>query len=806
MSASVKAPQEFRRTAIARSVSAAVVASVAAPAAAQELEEVIVTATKREESIQDVPLAITAFTGDFVKDVNLDDVKDLITFSPGVSGNSTDGFIDGVSVRGVRTQDFGTGGDPSAAFFKNNLYEGRNGAVVTSLYDLERAEVLRGPQNFLFGRNAIGGAFSVHTKRPNLDGAREGYVEVDAGERGRFTAEGGITTAVSDEFAVRFAGYHSTEDGHVRNVFDGRDYLGHDKSAVRLSGLWSSDRLEVFASAEYEDMDRDGSVYRADDRDPFFNLVWQPLLGDVTMPSDPRAINSDMAYGSEDNAEILTLGLHVDYDFGNMALSWSSGFKDHDYLYSEDYDGTPIHSETYSQDQKGDYLQTELRLTSTTDGPLQWYAGVSMYEENIDYQVLSSADEEVVCAYYGYYYGVDNCSDYFDYFQDYYDYYYYPGYITVGPFVPTANGRKDENTYIIGKFTGWAAYVDLTYAINDQWDVSLGLRHTNDKKRFSTRTPKPASMLQAYYLPGYMTTGLSDSADWSQTTPRLVARFKPNEATTLFASYTEGYKSGGFGTFSIVDSAGDPPPFQWFGDGQDEPLTPADGYLPAQFLPEEVKNYEVGYKGLLAGGSVSLDLTAFMYEYTDLQVNYFDQGAKVGNAGDVDGKGIEGSVQWAINENWDLLVAAGWLDTEATGLQFLCGGAPDSDGLLDGNVDACEGSDLFWAPEFMGSAVLKASFPMGNGRIVGNLETFWESERGGGYEDLDFAKLGSYQEWTVRVGYESNKNWRVTAYLENATDELTYAGAQVNGGLTANWLVGPNKPRTAGIRFGYVFD
>ena len=806
MSTRATAPQDFRKTAVARSVSAAIVASVAAPAAAQELEEVIVTATKREESIQDVPLAITAFTGDFVKDVNLDDVKDLITFSPGVTGNSTDAFIDGVSVRGVRTQDFGTGGDPSAAFFKNNLYEGRNGAVVTSLYDLERAEVLRGPQNFLFGRNAIGGAFSVHTKRPTLGGARDGYVEIDSAERGGLTMEGGVTTALTDNFAMRVAAYHSTEEGYVRNEFDGRDYLGHDKTAVRLSGLWASDRLEVFASAELEDMGRDGSVYRADERDPFFNLVWQPLLGEVSLPSDPRAINSDMANGSEDDANILTLGLHVDYDFDNMELSWSSGYKDHDYLYSEDYDGTPIHSETYTQEQEGDYLQTELRLTSTGDGPLQWYAGVSMYEENIDYQALSSADEEVICAYYGYYYGVDNCSDYFDYFQSYYDYYYYPGYITVGPFVPSPNGRKDETTFINGKFTGWAAYVDLKYAINDQWDVSLGLRHSYDKKRFSTRTPKPASLLQAYYLPGYMTTGLSDSADWSKTTPRLVVRYMPTENATLFASYTEGYKSGGFGTFSIVDSAGDPPPFQWFGDGQDEPFTPADGYLPAQFRPEKVQSYEVGYKGLFADNSISLDLTAFMYDYTDLQVNYFDQGAKVGNAGEADGSGLEGTLQWAISENWDMVLSAGWLDTEVTGLQFLCGGAPDSDGLLDGDVDACEGSDLHWAPEFMGSGVLKAHFPAGNGRVVANLETFWESERGGGYEDLEFAKLDAYQEWTVRVGYESDNDWRLTLYIENVTNELTYAGAQVNGGLTPNWLVGPNKPRTYGVRFGYVFD
>ena len=393
----------FRKTALAQSVSAIVLASVAGTGAAQEIDEVIVTATKRAESIQDVPLAITAFTGDFVKDVNLDDVKDLVTFTPGVTGNSKDSFIDAISIRGVRTQDFGIGGDPSAAFFKNNLYEGRNGAVISSLYDIERAEVLRGPQGFLFGRNAVGGAFSVHTKRPNLEGNTDGYVEFDAGERGHFTVEGGFTAALSDSFAVRLAGYHSEEDGYVNNLFDpSRDLIGHDKTAFRLSGLYATERMEMLFTVGLEDQKRDGTVYRPSEVSPFWDY-WQSLIGSVTLPEDERDANLDLVAGNNDDAESVNVGLHVDYDFDNMALSWSAGYKDHDYLYNEDYDGTPINAETYRQDQTGDYFQTELRLTSTTDGPLSWSAGVSYYTEDIDVDFLSTTDEEVVCAYYGYY-------------------------------------------------------------------------------------------------------------------------------------------------------------------------------------------------------------------------------------------------------------------------------------------------------------------------------------------------------------------------------------------------------------------
>ncbi len=824
-------PIVFRKTLLAKSVSAAVLTSVAGTGAAQEIEEITVTATKREESIQDVPLAITAMTGDFVRDVNLEDVKDLVTFTPGVSGNSTDAFIDGISVRGIRTQDFGVGGDPSAAFFKNNLYEGRNGAVVTSLYDLERAEVLRGPQGFLFGRNAIGGAFSVHTKRPTLDDASDAFVEVDIAELGRFSFEGATDISAGENFGLRIAGYHATQDGHVFNAFDGQDYLAQDISALRVSGLYTTDQLQVFATAEYEDRNGDGSAYRADLRSPrlaFYNAAmgtrsgWFGPVGDVTMPADERAINSDMFGGSADDATITTLGLHVDYDFENMTLSWSTGFKDHDYFYSEDYDATTRVAGRYTQDQTGDYLQTELRLTSNTDGPLSWYAGVSMYEEKLDYHVTSSVEEEAICNYYSMYYAYVyygyvgyipyNCSEYFDYVQYLQDYYYGTGTYVVGSFTPSADNLLNEHTFVNGKFTGWAAYADLTYAFTDSFDVSVGVRYTYDKKRFTRATPKPESTLLSYFLPGFMNEPITVTNDWDDTTIRAIMRYAPADGHMMFLSYTEGYKSGGFGTFAMVDAATGDPIFQWFGEGDQDPLTAADGVVPAQFKPEDVESIEVGYKGLLANGRVALDVTAFVYDYKNMQVNYYDQGAKVDNVGQVDGKGLEGSLQWAISDNWDLVFAAGWLDTEATGLERVCDGAEFTldlrslRGLPDGNPLGCEGNRIYWAPEFMGSAVLKADFPVANGRITGSLETFWESERSGSWSDLSWQTLDTFQEWNFRISYESENRWGATAYVENLTDELNYAGLQYNSGITPEWLVGPNRPRTAGVRFRYYFD
>ncbi|MDH3589651.1 MAG: TonB-dependent receptor plug domain-containing protein, partial [Gammaproteobacteria bacterium] len=393
-----------RHSRLAEAVSVAVAGTaVASTSMAQEVEEVLVTATKREESVQDVPLAITALSGDFTREVNLNDVKDLVSFTPGVTGNSQDSFIDAISVRGIRTQDFGVGGDPSAAFFKNDLYEGRNGSAVTSLYDMDRSEILRGPQGFLFGRNSIGGAFSVHTKRADIDGGNSGYFELDAGENGHLAGEGAINVPVNDNFAMRFAGYYSKEDGFANNFFNGRDLIEHDKGALRWSTTYEKDALSVYTTAEFESREQSGSVYRAIDRGDIWD-TFVAATGDLTLDGGNEDIDSDQSGGDNDDADIFTLGVRFDYDFEGMTLTSNTGFKDHDYFYNEDYDGTPIAISNYGQDQEGDYFQQEFRLTSDTDGPFSWYAGVSFYKESIDALFTFSGAEDIFCQYYGYYY------------------------------------------------------------------------------------------------------------------------------------------------------------------------------------------------------------------------------------------------------------------------------------------------------------------------------------------------------------------------------------------------------------------
>lgn len=776
--------QQFRLSPLAQGVAIALVSSFGAQVRAEtsQLEEVVVTANKRSESVQDVPLAITALTGEFTRNVNINDVKDLVAFTPGVSGNSQDSFIDAISVRGIRTQDFGVGGDPSTAFFKNDLYEGRNGSAVTSVYDMDRSEILRGPQGFLFGRNSIGGAFSVHTTKAALDSETSGYVELDAGQNNHLVVEGAVNLPVNDNFAMRIAGYSSREDGFVDNIFTGDDLIEHDKQAVRWSTTFENEKLTLNTTVEYEDREQSGSVYRAIET----GVIWETFdaaFGGVDVRGGSEDVDLDLSGGEADDARILTLGLHFDYDLGFATLTSNTGYKDHEYFYSEDYDGTPLNINTYGQDQEGDYFQQEFRLGSNDGDMFSWYAGLSYYKEDIDTLFTFSGAEDAFCQYYGYAYNsgmtFTGCADLYAYYGS--------------PFSPSADGNLRETGRIVGENTGWAAYVDLKFELNEQWTLGLGVRYSDDKKDFALNVPTPASDLGPYWAYTFSTDGfVSDTQSWDDTQTRVIVQYYPEENHMIYASFTEGFKSGGFGSFALIDSTG-----AGVGGGLTD-ATQAAGFRPNAFDPETVDSWEFGYKGSLFDGRSELNVSAFTYDYEDLQVVVADGGAaSVRNVGQVDAWGFEATVRTLLGDNFDLYLGYSYLDTEANKLTSICGLA---------NVAGCEGSSLFWAPDTTVAAVLSGYFPLtSGGSISSSLEIFYESERGGGFEGLKETEIDAFVDVTLRVGYESEGDWSVDIYAENLTSEETFDGLNNNGGIIPSHFFGPKRPRTIGIRYSYEF-
>lgn len=737
-------------------------------ALAQE-DEIIVTATKRAESIQDVPLAITAYSADFVREVNLDDVKDLVTYTPGITGNSLDSFIDFINVRGIVTNDFGVGGDPSVGFFKNGLYQGRNGAVVTTLYDLDRAEALRGPQGFLFGRNAIAGAISVHTARPKL-GVHEGYAELDVAERGRVVGEAALNLPLTEKLAVRLAGYGGKENGYVDNAFDldADRLVAFRKGAGRFSALYEDGGFQGFLTLEYERRNQSPAVYRATELGESYDALVS-IFG-LTLGGNGRDIDSDLGFGEADDSTIFSAGLELNVDLGGATITSLTGFKDHDYFYAEDFDGTPIRVNDYRQDQTGQYFEQEVRVVSDSDGPFSWYAGASYYNEEIDVLFGQGQDEEVYCQYY---YGL-SCSDYFA----------GGGYA----FTPSPTGLVEENA-VRGRYHGWAGYIDATYAFSEKFDVGAGLRYSRDVKDFGIQGLAPVSQLGNAFALGFNSTDfLTAKDDWNALTPRFIARYRPNDDWLVFASATRGFKAGGFGSFTIV-----PDSIPFTPDGVD--LEPGDAF-PDPFDPEKAWSYEVGTKGSLFGGRSKVDANVYYYTYKDLQSNVpgVGGGIVVDNVGRVKGWGAEAQISTALTDNFDLLLNGAYHNSDVTEAEALC------DGTLD-----CEGQPLAAAPRFSGAAVLNFTAPLGAGAVRSSLEAFGQTETYGGLLRLEEARNDGYVDLSFRLGYESEKGWTIFGYVENLTNALYYTGTEEGGGPIPAHFIGPSRPRTFGVRVSYEF-
>jgi iron complex outermembrane receptor protein len=806
-----------KRKTLSQAITAALLVSVAtAPLNAQEqqagtpttIEEITVTATKREESVMDVPLAITAMTGEFVREVNLNDVKDLISFTPGITGNSKDSFLDFVSVRGIRTIDFGNGGDPSVSLYKNGLYQGRTGSGVSSLFDIERTEVLRGPQGFLFGRNSVSGAINTITNKPNID-EFGGFFELDLGERDVAVFEGAVNVPVSQSFAVRAAGYHSEEDGYVENLAGGPDLIGHDKSAGRISGRYQTEKLRADFMIEYEDRDQTGTVYRQTGEGRAFEFHQTRINGGepIEVSPDGRTVNNDNSLGSIDQAEILSTGLQIDYDLDWATFTSLTGYKDHEYDYIEDFDGSPLILFNYGQDQEGDYFEQEIRLTSNSDGPLSWYAGVSYYREDIDTIFLGQMEEDAYCLGYWYY----NCQDLFDYYHYFDEYYggsYYTDYLIyyfgTDDWAPSPDGLVNDRNRIKGKYEGYSAYVDSGYRFTDTFDISLGVRYSYDKKNFSQEVlPDPGNSLLAYKVQtGFSTPNgpLVDSRHWDETTWRVVANWRPSDSTLIFGSIATGYKPGGFGSFTADAPACIDVPWGLC-------VTDPAVDRPDDFGPETVTSYEVGYKGTLWNGRMQVAANAFFYDYEDMQA-IFTEGLRVivDNVGQVDGRGVEVEANALLSDHFRLRLGGSWFDSEATNIQVFCGAGE----VVTGDPNVCEGNSIPWAPEWTAFAVLNTSFPVGSGEVFGNLNWSWEEDYRGDWPnpDIVYQNISALNQTDIVVGYRQD-GWRISAYVENVFDHVWYDGNYPDDldpiAIYSQHTFGPSRPRTVGVRLGYTF-
>ena len=662
-------------------------------AARPAIEEVIVSAQKRDESIQEVPIAISAFTGEALRDSVIKDSQELVKAVPNVSGAFSSNYMF-ITVRGINSGTYSAGSEPALGLYTDGIYRGRHGAAIGTYFDLERVEVLKGPQGLLFGRNASSGAIHVLTAQPDL-GRTEASFAVGAGERGRQSLEGMVNLPLGDRWGLRAAVVQKQEDGYIHNIATGEDHLWYDVSAARLSLRHEPDWGDATLKVAYEDREQSGAIYLP------INLDGSWLYGDELTTSGTS--------GDHDLVETAEATLTVNIDLpGSMTLRSLTGYYSNNFDFHEDWDGTPLELGNWLTSQESEYFSQEFVLSGDR-GRLSWFAGASLYSEDISY------DLHHVTGDIGFLFGF--------------------------PF-PL---MFDEQVYIDGEYQGWAVYGEAKWQLTEALDLSVGGRYTNDERDGTFEF-----LGGGFIVPLYTPSPVSGGETWNDFSPRVALRYFVRDNLMLYATASRGFKAGGLDTTRLSEPA--------------DPLTllPPPGATVATYDAEEVWAYEVGAKGTLFDDRLRMAVAAFSYDYQERQIDVLDpfEGlSAVLNIGEVEGTGLEVELQWVLNQYWDVRLAVGYLDAE-------------SRGIPPAACTDCDGHRPPHSPERTASGALNAHYPFAGGEWLGTLEFFWRSEIHSDLNNHPMGELDSTGTVNVQVGWEDER-WRVVAYLENAADETT---------------------------------
>ena len=582
---------------------------VAAEEPQPALEEIVVVAQKRTQNVQDVPIAISTLSEQTIEETGIDNIHQAIPLLPGVIGSTYGIVTNAWGVRGITTNDWAIGSEPSVAIYIDEAYVGRNALAAAAFFDVAGLEALKGPQGTLFGRNAAAGAISLTTNKPAMETSAK--LAVGVGNEGQYDYDAVGNVALADNFAVRLA-YHGTRyEGLWNDVVNNEDMF-RDEDAVRLSALWDiHDRLTATVSLNYGDQETNS------------NVVYNPGLS-LVAPGDEYP--NDVAWDFENREENETRG-------ANVRLAWElsdsvtftsiTDVREADYAYLGDTDGTnngePIAaifggllgpSISVSFEQEDTTFETfgqEFRLSGAS-GNLDWFVGVNYFTEDLEENQVVAATNTADLPELGLPFGLE---------------------------------LVRETLALQGDNKSFGVYGDATWSVNDALRISAGLRYTRDEKEFCTR----ANGLGFFFL---STAGeVCRSEEWTEVTPRLVVDYRVAENALVYASVSRGYKAGGF-TAAPVDTDGD---------------FVADTVSP--FDPELNLSYEVGLKSELLDNSLRLNVAAFYSDYEDIQVQTTSlSGVIIDNAAEAGILGGEIELTYAATENLLLSANYAYLDAE----------------------------------------------------------------------------------------------------------------------------------------------
>jgi len=758
------------------------------------LEEITVTARRREENLQSTPVAVTALTGEALETRAAATVDAVSQFVPNVQFDGAAALSGGaynatVFIRGIGQNDFAIFSDPGAAMYLDGVYLGRSIGGIMDAVDLERVEVLRGPQGTLFGRNTIGGAVSLVSRQPGDE--FEGEVSLTGGSFNRLDGKAVVNIPFSDTFSTRFTVASINRDGYQERLTDGKDPGDRDATIGRVQALWNaSESINIGLSLDATRVRQNSAPLTLVDVAPvgvpfqnLYNGLVAPGLG-IPAPNGVSTVNASWRTSDIDQTwaggpsvnDLDTRGaaLTVDWDLGKAAIKSITAYRELEALFARDGDNTPFTFRETINDDDQDQFSQELHLTGTSFGDrLTWLLGAYYFDEsaqedgkaNLAIGTFAALEALTLPA------GTTWCG--------------LPGpnpraIATCPPPLRFGGAGNPNNVGVdvgVDLFTrvaneSVALFGQGTFDITDMLSVTAGLRWTQDDKEVQLVHFREASGRYVVGAPGTQDTF---KEQWSEVTPKLGLELQVTDDALLYASYAKGYKSGGFNARPLSGIA--------------EVQTPYD--------PEIVDSYEVGAKTRWWDRRVTANLAVFFNDYTDMQltINATPQNF-VRNAGEAEIKGAELEIVARLAQGFDVNMAAGYLDAKYTELD------PQ---LATLNPPLTVDKELVKAPEWTLSAGMQYRFDLGAGEIV--LRGDWAYKSKVFHDVFNDARLAqdAFDLFNAYAAFiTSNRQWEIAVFGTNLSDERY----RVSGNSSAGFGLAESTfsaPREWGATLRYRF-
>ena len=739
----------------------------AGEAGADIIEEVIVTATKREESIQDVPIAVSAFLGEDLAARGVEDIYGLAEVSPSIAVYSSNSTSNGgtLRIRGVGTTGNNPGLEAAVGTFIDGIYRSRAGLAFNDLIDVDRVEILRGPQGTLFGKNTVAGAVNIITRKPDFENTLDltlGAGDFNSGEM----AVVGNGILAEDVLAARVTYAHRKRDGFYENI-DTRDaYDDRDRHNVRLQLLWTpSDDVEVRIIGDRTE--RDESCCPA----PFWipgptSPVVAALGGDITPFEVDGSVQVGANYDAYENVRDQGLSVDVLWEADNgVSFRSITARRDYEVARGQDIDFTSadiLHPQ--DSDESFENISQEVQLYGETDN-VSWLVGAYMYTEDLEsteYIVFSNDGGTYLATLFG-----------------------APPLAAVVMGDPAGRGVPGQgyDAVFFSETEGWSAFTHNTWHAAERFDVTLGLRYSTEEKdagAIINGAPFGESVDDPFcgIVPiASLCDNLSynNTEDESEVTGTLKGAWAVTDEINVYGSFSRGYKAGGFNLDQ--EAVG-------FRDANGNPVDQS------RFDPETSDSFELGVKARGLDGRLTVNSALFHTQFDDFQLNTFTGlGFTVGNVKEVTSKGVEVESMLALGGG--VFLTAG----------FTYADARYGDGLGAANANL-ENKRVTQSPLWQSSmsVFVERDIPDTDWRFLLNANWSHIGEVNTG-SDLDPEKVrAAFNLLNAQFGVRSSDGrYEAIVWGRNLTDKTTNALVFDSVFQAGSWHTFVSPPRMAGV-------